>query len=206
MHRRQLDDIDAGLHADHNVGGNVDHVTILPLARLPNHNYVISNTAAAAMMLPIADAILEEVFPEKEIKQMVITAPEPEQVTQLDIDDSCSSSSSINHNHNIVKTKPVQPLTPSKVIQLRKIFYLSIAYSANIGGTSTLTSNGPNLILRFVVDNYYHGNAPLDYANWFLLNAPCACVTVICIWFAFKVLYYDFLIVNQLTRSFRLCT
>ena len=85
------------------------------------------------------------------------------------------------------QTKLIQ-LTEEKIIQLRKVFYLSIAYSANIGGTSTLTSNGPNLILRFVVDSTFVG-APLDYANWFLLNAPAAIVSVIAVWWCFHRMY-----------------
>lgn len=77
------------------------------------------------------------------------------------------------------------------VKKLTKMFYLSIAYSANIGGTTTLTSNGPNLILRFILDSTFDGKAPLDYASWFFFNAPAVIVTIICVWFAFKCLYFD---------------
>lgn len=81
--------------------------------------------------------------------------------------------------------------TSNKIRHLKKIFYLSIAYSANIGGTSTLTSNGPNLILRFVLDQKFKGNAPLDYTSWFLFNAPAVVVTIIVVWFAFKLVYFN---------------
>lgn len=79
--------------------------------------------------------------------------------------------------------------TSAEISHLKKIFYLSIAYSANIGGTSTLTSNGPNLILRFVVDNKYKGRTPLDYTSWLLFNAPAALLTVVCVWLAFRQMY-----------------
>lgn len=79
--------------------------------------------------------------------------------------------------------------TEAQIKHLRKIFYLSIAYSANIGGTSTLTSNGPNLILRFVVDNKYKGRTPIDYTNWLLFNAPAAIITVLLVWLAFRHMY-----------------
>lgn len=52
-----------------------------------------------------------------------------------------------------IEEKNTQQNDPESIRHLKKMFYLSIAYSANIGGTSTLTSNGPNLILRFVVDS-----------------------------------------------------
>lgn len=37
---------------------------------------------------------------------------------------------------------------------LAKGLYLSVAFAANIGGTATLTSAGPNLILKFIMDEY----------------------------------------------------
>uniref|UniRef100_T1KQH5 Citrate transporter-like domain-containing protein n=1 Tax=Tetranychus urticae TaxID=32264 RepID=T1KQH5_TETUR len=44
------------------------------------------------------------------------------------------------------------PTSESKIAQLRKIMYISISSSANVGTTTTLTSGGPNLVLAYVLD------------------------------------------------------
>lgn len=180
------------------------------------HRLQIINTAAAAMMLPIADAILEETFPSNDDSSTNSSSYELQPVSPgngnanggPDINENEESVTVARSNGNKKNTRMVQRspglevvvLTPdddkssspteSEIVTLKKMFYLSIAYSANIGGTSTLTSNGPNLILRFVVDSRFSAQTPLDYANWFLLNAPAAIVTVVCVWFTFRQLYF----------------
>ena len=52
----------------------------------------------------------------------------------------------------VVQKKKAKQMRSSKNDKLRRLLYISIAYSATIGGTTTLTSNGPNLVLRFVMD------------------------------------------------------
>lgn len=104
-------------------------------------------------------------------------------ISKQERSDSCDNSVST------VKAK--QKSCDQQVIQLKKIFYLSIAYSANIGGTSTLTSNGPNLILRFVLDDRFKGAAPLDYTSWLLFNVLAVIFTIVAVWFAFKLLYFQ---------------
>lgn len=171
----------------------------------------IINTAAAAMMLPIADAILEETFPSNDDKRSLSSSALSIEMQSMTGARSGQINGDINENEEGEKDKRkkksarmVQRATggleavvltcdkesSSDIQALKKIFYLSIAYSANIGGTSTLTSNGPNLILRFVVDSKYPGQTPLDYTNWLLLNAPAALITVLCVWFAFRQLYF----------------
>ena len=171
----------------------------------------IINTAAAAMMLPIADALLQEVFPDA-------TSSETTSQEECETNNNSQVKNSRKHrrkdsgplnefelemcvhlNHSMdpdpkidrpVVAPVLPPSVPQDVVNLKKMFYLSIAYSANIGGTSTLTSNGPNLILRFVLDNKYSGLAPVDYTNWLMFNAPAVVITVICMWFAFRQLFF----------------
>lgn len=107
--------------------------------------------AAVAPMLRIADAVLMEIFSEKNTQFPIIT------------------------NRFIVKTNgyhnPMHPwkkgdsvlipieheadlveLDEKRKRQLSILLYLSIAYSSTIGGVATLTGNGPNLVMKSVLN------------------------------------------------------
>lgn len=46
----------------------------------------------------------------------------------------------------------VQEILPEEKKKICKLFYLCIAYSATIGGVSTITSNGPNLVMKDILE------------------------------------------------------
>ncbi|RXG70849.1 Solute carrier family 13 member 2 [Armadillidium vulgare] len=86
----------------------------------------ISNIASTAMMVPIVDAVLKELYKEaftvnvKEVKE----EEEEEEKTGDCVD---------------FKT-------------LKTMYFLGVAYAANIGGIGTLTGAAPNLVLKDVLD------------------------------------------------------
>ncbi|XP_025018398.1 solute carrier family 13 member 5-like [Tetranychus urticae] len=81
------------------------------------------------------------------------------------------------------------PTSESKIAQLRKIMYISISSSANVGTTTTLTSGGPNLVLAYVLDEWYHERTSVDYLNWLMFAAPGSLLTILLNWIIFKYLY-----------------
>lgn len=71
-----------------------------------------------------------------------------------------------------------------------KALMLGIAYSASIGGISTLIGTPPNLVLASVVQEYYH--LDLDFAKWMAMVFPIALIMLMLCWyylthFSFKV-------------------
>ena len=104
-------------------------------------------TAAAAMMMPIADAVCLEIFPSSAYRKK-----------SLEMDQRLASVTSFISNQEDLKSKEStltikqQKELRSFHVRLRKLLYVSIAFSATIGGTSTLTSNGPNLVFKFVIE------------------------------------------------------
>ncbi|XP_054165597.1 Na(+)/citrate cotransporter-like isoform X2 [Oppia nitens] len=155
----------------------------------------IINTAATAMILPIADVISKEILTEDEYNDNV-------RLNTSNIDDS------INHNNISVKfdneinfvNKKLSKIG-AKNDKLRRLLYISIAYSATIGGTTTLTSNGPNLVLRFVLDDIYKSLPPVDYTNWLLFCITPTIITVVVLWIIFRVLYMRDNAISQITKA-----
>jgi sodium-dependent dicarboxylate transporter 2/3/5 len=95
----------------------------------------IVSTATVAMMLPIADEILAHLFPKTnndDNKKLLISS-------------ECKSKLSVIIDFN-------DDFDSEKKNKLSKLLYLCIAYSATIGSSTTLTSNGPNLIMKFILE------------------------------------------------------
>ena len=51
------------------------------------------------------------------------------------------------------------------------MFFLSVAYAANTGGTGTLTGTGTNLVLKGVVAAMTN-ESPINFATWMLYACP----------------------------------
>ena len=61
-----------------------------------------------------------------------------------------------------------------------KALMLAIAYSASIGGISTLIGTPPNLVLAGVVEKMYE--IEISFAQWFMFGFPISCVLLFICW------------------------
>lgn len=157
----------------------------------------ICNTATTAMMMPIVDAVLAEVIDADYDPLMLaeVGAYEGEKDKHKQLNRTTSGDSS-EKNYKAaplasrscsVRSEDVAKQRAQRT--LSKSLYLSVAFAANIGGTATLTSAGPNLILKFVVEEFYGGLPPIDYASWLVFSTPGVVISVFVVWAAFQVLY-----------------
>ena len=108
----------------------------------------IINTAATAMILPIADVMIEELF--KFNSDINLTAINNYQQRQCLVSDSLEIV--FENGNNQTDCKKESKRIHRKLNYTKRLLYICIAYSATIGGTTTLTSNGPNLVFQFVLD------------------------------------------------------
>ncbi|UXI14913.1 putative heat shock protein 70-interacting protein [Sarcoptes scabiei] len=87
----------------------------------------------------------------------------------------CRTLSQINRDDEIFGDQ-----TKKKI--LRKAFLLSIAYSANIGGTATLTGTGTNLVFQDVFHRTFPKSTDISFTSWFFYAFPSALVTILGAW------------------------
>lgn len=123
----------------------------------------IVSTATVAMMLPIMDEIFRNIF--ASIDSIRNEQKQNDQKTNgnavcccchndNDNDDDRIDVKIDNDNNKIDNSDDEEELIKlmARKEQICKLFYLCIAYSATIGGVSTLTSNGPNLIMKDILE------------------------------------------------------
>lgn len=145
----------------------------------------MSNTATAAMMMPIVSAILLQIkaCQESDIEEngSLVEKGEHEMVSSSCIDQPASVE--------IVPTEKAprtsQAAKHAVFMSFAKSFCLATAYSANVGGMATLTGTPPNVIFKGLADSLYKDaktNNPVNFANWLALGVPMSFTLMISLW------------------------
>ncbi|KAK4016193.1 hypothetical protein OUZ56_031149 [Daphnia magna] len=170
----------------------------------------ISNTATTAMMVPIVEAVVQELFKdgEEEMKREPNVRMVPDGMStcssnntlEIDLDSSESQNLEAVSIDSIADVgKSCQELTAASAdqsdnlcVSMKKCFLLSVAYSANIGGTGTSIGSGTNLVLKGVFRELY-GSAPgLNFASWMAFNVPGMLINTFLAWIWLQCLFLGF--------------
>nr|XP_020473495.1 solute carrier family 13 member 3 isoform X2 [Monopterus albus] len=161
----------------------------------------LSNTATTAMMLPIANAILENLFGDLEtLKQKSKFAEDPDSdiiIDQLTLKlHSVPSEKQILSEGQMDETEQTEVRTMEEIqseskIQLKvwKGFLICIPYAASIGGTATLTGTAPNLILIGQLKSHFPDCDLINFGSWFAFSFPLMLLFLFLAWLWIAFLY-----------------
>ncbi|XP_052802409.1 solute carrier family 13 member 2-like [Mya arenaria] len=166
----------------------------------------ISNTATAAMMVPIANAILMQLKDtEDEYKNTFNnSAMELDDIAvKVQPEDDIANGESKTLSGEIQKTdnnlldglpeNVLEDNTNESFTRLCKCLSLSIAYSANCGGIGSLTGTVPNLVMKGQLDmkleEYGITQSPITFATWMAFGIPLSFTLVIIVWIWLQVMF-----------------
>uniref|UniRef100_A0A914VS54 Uncharacterized protein n=1 Tax=Plectus sambesii TaxID=2011161 RepID=A0A914VS54_9BILA len=144
----------------------------------------ISNTAATAMMVPIAQSVIIELIKSSRKHHGVqVDARDDTQLTLLRSENNhepAKNGTRIESEQEDAVT--VENMT-SDELSVAKGLLISICFAANIGGTGTITGTPPNLVLIGQLENLYPGaSTGINFLSWMAFAIPSMVVALILCW------------------------
>ncbi|KAL7884809.1 hypothetical protein AOLI_G00075790 [Acnodon oligacanthus] len=157
----------------------------------------LSNTATTAMMLPIANAILESLFGDLEtLKENAKVKNDPEGQSQVKLHVLPSEKHILTGDDRADGMERGDQRNPEDVrkeaeyqLKVWKGFLICIPYAASIGGTATLTGTAPNLILIGQLKSYFPECDLINFGSWFIFAFPLMIIFLFVSWIWISFLY-----------------
>ncbi|XP_073178126.1 solute carrier family 13 member 4 isoform X1 [Lepidochelys kempii] len=171
----------------------------------------LSNTSTTAMVMPIVEAVLQELVNAEEECEVIGTAGntiseerEPiglsekhgqasVEVIFINEDASTTDFSSLVHTKTQILVLPPNPrdldLSTKYQYQSRhdhmicKCLSLSISYAATIGGLTTIIGTSTSLIFLEYFNNHYPHAEMVNFGTWFLFSFPICLIMLVLTWF-----------------------
>ncbi|NXA01483.1 S13A2 protein, partial [Nesospiza acunhae] len=164
----------------------------------------ISNTATTAMMVPIAQAVMEQLHKseaesgttgqvsEHTNKAFELQEKSPDSFKEPEEKGEWGGGGN-SHVLIVEEERKRNEELEKKHLKLSKGMSLCICYSSSIGGIATLTGTTPNLVLQGQVNDIYPDNGGIiNFASWFSFAFPTMLVLLVLAWIWLQILYLGF--------------
>ncbi|NXP17498.1 S13A1 protein, partial [Scytalopus superciliaris] len=184
----------------------------------------LSNTSAAAMVMPIVEAVAQQIIrAEAEADELEMSCSNGSVNPALELDENIGECESTEwkekekqangYNNNLCSTVCTvekenekgkeQNLPPAEAERkskkdkhsgIFKVMCLCVAYSATIGGLTTITGTSTNLIFTEHFNSRYPDCQCINFGSWFILSIPIT-VTILLlswVWLQWLFLGFDF--------------
>nr|AKN21484.1 slc13a-5 [Schmidtea mediterranea] len=155
----------------------------------------ISNSASAAMMITLADAVVDQ--------WVYVAKCDDQSRKENSIEDvpgplglKKSKTNSFDSEESEIITEELQQLQ-----NVGKGLLISIAYSASVGGIATLSGTPPNLVFYGLLEEKYKNALGMNYGNFMLFCFPLSFTILIIIWITILLRYVGFVTIFKKKRD-----
>ena len=146
----------------------------------------ISNTAATAMMIPIARTLIESI---EEADAHPVSPPPRLDEISIDQGTAGRRPACPVPDQDSVETRAgrgsgggAEGGGPTPLQLYTKGLLLSIAYASSIGGIATLTGTGPNLVFSGAITKIFPGAPEVSFAKWMAFACPVSITLMLIVW------------------------
>uniref|UniRef100_A0A663NAL6 Solute carrier family 13 member 4 n=1 Tax=Athene cunicularia TaxID=194338 RepID=A0A663NAL6_ATHCN len=142
----------------------------------------LSNTSTTAMVMPIVEAVLQELVNAEEEHEVISTAGNTitEENEPIGI---CQYWSFFSHLCNKLGLNTKYRYQTRHDHMVCKCLSLSISYAATIGGLTTIIGTSTSLIFLEHFNNHYPNAEVVNFGTWFLFSFPISLIMLVLTWF-----------------------
>uniref|UniRef100_A0A8B9FEQ1 Solute carrier family 13 member 1 n=1 Tax=Amazona collaria TaxID=241587 RepID=A0A8B9FEQ1_9PSIT len=159
----------------------------------------LSNTSAAAMVMPIVEAVAQQITKaETEADALEMSCSNGSINPTLELDECECSDCKEKEKQNLPPAEAGRKNKEDKYNGIFKVMCLCVAYSATIGGLTTITGTSTNLIFAEHFNTRYPACQCINFGSWFILSIPIAVIILLLSWIWLQWIFLGFDFKNML--------